>query len=73
MQLLSAGTVLEDVLLHDLPSITELLAALKPAAGTLKVLWIHRRNSVDDVQVIKDMEVSRILSAIHNMADRPGH
>ncbi len=72
-QLLSAGIVLEDVSLQDLPGISELLAALGPAAGTLKSLCINRLYSVDNVQDTRYMEVSRILSVLHHMTDSPSH
>jgi hypothetical protein len=72
-QLLSAGIMLEDVSLQDLPGISELLAALGPAAGTLKSLCINRLYSIDDVQDTRDNEVSRILSFLPHMADRPSH
>ena len=61
-RLLSAGVVLEDVVLQDVPGNNELLlAALGPAAATLESLCIERHDEDSDVQQ-RDREVSRKCS-----------
>ena len=56
-RLLSAGVVLEDVSLEHMSGNSELLAALGPAAGTLKSLYVRRLGVFRNVQDDRVMEV----------------
>ena len=59
-QLLSAGVVLEDVMLQNVFGNSKLLAALGPAAGTLESLHVHRLDGFCNLEDARDMKVSRI-------------
>ena len=67
-QLLSAGVVLQDVSLQHVAGNSEVLAALGPAAGTLESLHVNHLDGLCNLEDGRDMEVSRDLPVIHNMA-----